>query len=270
MTRKKTKDAIIELVKSLQTNQYPDNYLSPLLQFIGLSFTTPQKELTEKQNNHLKKILHDLTQQKPVEYIVNKVDFYKDTFYVNKNVLIPRPDTEALVKKSLGMIGKILNPLTIIDIGTGSGAIIISLYKELARLYPDKSINYIAIDISKEAIEVAKQNASNILGVNNIKWELAKTTPSQKITTNETLIVTNPPYIPQNEMKLLAKSVKDYEPQIALEEQKAFLPTLQQYIDELIENDIRVHLAIEYQKGGKMIQSFANPLEVSLLRLLEQ
>ncbi len=145
--------------------------------------------------------------KEPVAYIFKKKEFWKDEFFVNKYTLIPRPETELLVEKIVKS-NKKLNPL-ILDIGTGSGCILISLMKEI------KSARGIGIDISKKALLVAKKNAKNILKFKKIKF-LNKSINSN-FDKKFDLIVSNPPYITTYQLKNLMEDVKAYEPKIALD-----------------------------------------------------
>ena len=145
--------------------------------------------------------------KEPVAYIFKKKEFWKDEFFVNKYTLIPRPETELLVEKIVKS-NKKLDPL-ILDIGTGSGCILISLLKEI------KSARGIGIDISKKALLVAKKNAKNILKFKKIKF-LNKSINSS-FDKKFDLIVSNPPYITTYQLKNLMEDVKAYEPKIALD-----------------------------------------------------
>ena len=143
----------------------------------------------------------------PISYILNKKDFWKYEFFVNKKTLIPRPETELLVEKIIKLY-KYSQPL-ILDVGTGSGCIIISIIKELHKA------RGIAIDISPKAIKIAKKNVKNLKISNRIK--LINKSIDQKFNKKFDLIVSNPPYICSHDMKNLSKDIKDYEPKIALD-----------------------------------------------------
>ncbi|MCF8298313.1 MAG: peptide chain release factor N(5)-glutamine methyltransferase [Saprospiraceae bacterium] len=152
----------------------------------------------------------DLKAYKPIQYILGETEFYDLKFIVNDNVLIPRPETEELVDWIIKDHKNSNQTLKILDIGTGSGAIAISLKKNL----PDSDVT--AIDISAKALEVAKINAEknsveiifeelNILG-SNAYSKLSKFD----------VIVSNPPYVRNSEKSKMQKNVLDYEPQNAL------------------------------------------------------
>ncbi len=143
----------------------------------------------------------------PLQYITEEVNFYKSKFYVNENVLIPRPETEILIEKCIEFIKKkdIKNP-NIIDIGTGSGSIAISIAKEISdsRIY--------AVDISKDAIDVAKINAKN----NDVIINFVQGNLFANIDCKFDIVISNPPYIRTENIKNLQKEVL-CEPVLALD-----------------------------------------------------
>ena len=145
-----------------------------------------------------------LNNGEPVQYIVGNVDFYNSNFIVNKNVLIPRFETEELVLNTINFIKEYFHdPIKVLDIGTGSGAIAISIKKEInGEVY--------ATDISKEALEVAKENAKR----NNVDILFTETNIYDGIKEKFDVVVSNPPYIRYDEE--IDEIVKNNEPHIAL------------------------------------------------------
>ena len=140
----------------------------------------------------------------PVQYIVGNVDFYKYNFIVNKNVLIPRFETELLVEKTLNYINKYFDKnIDIVDLGTGSGCIAITLSKEL-------NISVDAVDISEKALEVA--NINNIKNESNVNFYLGNML--EPLNKKYDVIISNPPYISRNEE--IMDIVKNNEPELAL------------------------------------------------------
>lgn len=144
-----------------------------------------------------------LQEGKPVQYIVGNVDFYDINLLVNENVLIPRFETETLVEKTINYAKKLKNPLDILDIGTGSGAIAITLAKHL------KS-NVLATDISEKALEIAKKNAIR----NNVQINFKKSDILKNVKGKFDIIISNPPYISKDE--IIDPLVKNNEPHLAL------------------------------------------------------
>lgn len=168
--------------------------------------------LFEIQQNLLSDIQQRLLQHEPIQYILGQADFYGLKFKVDRNVLIPRQETEELVYWVLETIQKEIKQshLKILDIGTGSGCIPITLKKKMPQL--DVS----AVDISPEALEIAKSNAGlnkAILPFTQI--DILDTNSRQELGYFD-LIVSNPPYIPQNERNIMSKNVTGFEPELAL------------------------------------------------------
>ena len=145
--------------------------------------------------------------KKPMAYLLKNKEFWSMNFKVSKDVLIPRPETEILVEKIVKYYrGK---KLFILDVGTGSGCIITSLLREL------RESNGIAIDISKKALKIAKQNSK----LNNVfnRVRFINSSISRFNGYKFDLIVSNPPYIARHELKNLDEGIKFYEPKIALD-----------------------------------------------------
>ena len=160
--------------------------------------------LKKYYKGNIEEAITRLNKGEPVQYIVGNVDFYKYNFLVNKNVLIPRFETEELVLNTINFIKKNFNKkIKILDIGTGSGAIAISLKKEInSELY--------ATDISKEALEVAKENAKR----NNAEVNFINTNLFDGIKEKFDVVISNPPYIRYDEE--IDEIVKNNEPHLAL------------------------------------------------------
>jgi release factor glutamine methyltransferase len=170
------------------------------------------KELNEADLKLLEKYLEELLNFKPVQYVLNEAWFYKMKFFVNENVLIPRPETEELIEWIvLDLKKEAYNKQTnIIDIGTGSGCIPISLKKE----FPETHVT--AIDVSENALSVARKNAADLQAA-IVFFEIDFLKEEEwKVLSQYEVIVSNPPYIPLNEKEILAKNVTDFEPEIAL------------------------------------------------------
>ena len=145
--------------------------------------------------------------QEPIAYILRKKDFWKSTFYVDRNVLIPRPDTEILIEEILRNSTK-NQKLSVLDIGTGSGCIIVSILKDRP------NFKGTAIDICRKALNVAKYNAKIHQLENRIKFY--KSSVDNFFKGKYDLIISNPPYINQFYLKYLEKDVIGFEPNLAL------------------------------------------------------
>lgn len=167
-----------------------------------------KEKLTLRQEVNYFKAIKKLCNGIPIQHITNRQEFMKMTFFVDENVLIPRPDTEILVEEVI-KIAKKINAKKILDLCTGSGAIAISLAK-----YIDKS-NITAVDISDKALNVAKLNAKNNEVEDRITFvesDLFKNLKKEKYD----IIVSNPPYIKKEVLKKLDKEVQK-EPKLALD-----------------------------------------------------
>lgn len=164
--------------------------------------------LSDQDSAVLNKYMDDFYSGKPISKIINKRSFWLDDFYVDENVLDPRQDSECLIDAVLAVVDKFDN-LKILDIGTGSGCLIISILKEL------KNACGVATDISLDALNVAKKNAKSIVGLDRIKFIHSNFADS--INEKFDIIVSNPPYIRTKDIKFLDISVRDYDPIIALD-----------------------------------------------------
>lgn len=169
----------------------------------------PSIELSEVQLNFYKIAITKLKEEIPIQYILGKTDFYGLLFNVNNDVLIPRPETEELVEWILNnQKNNSAENLSILDIGTGSGCIAISLKKTLS------NSDVYALDISEKALEIAKSNAHfNNVTINFIQSDIINT-PDLKHQFD--IIVSNPPYVRTSEKEQMKKNVLNNEPLIAL------------------------------------------------------
>jgi release factor glutamine methyltransferase len=165
-------------------------------------------DLDQININLFNKVLNRRLSNEPISKIINKKNFWKDEFYVNENVLDPRPETEGIIEESTKIIKNKHSSIKILDIGTGSGAIAISLAREFI------NANIMAIDISEEAINVANLNVNNKKLNNQI--QLKKIT-LDNINEKFDLIVSNPPYLTKKELQNTSYEIKNYEPLIALD-----------------------------------------------------
>ena len=170
----------------------------------------PDFELSEEAVEKWNAILAELQQEKPIQYITEEAWFYGLRFEVNENTLIPRPETEELVEWIIeSQKSKVQSQkLEILDIGTGSGCIPVSLKVNLPQA------NVSAIDISEKALEVAKRNAAiNKVDINFIQANILEV---EDLNCHFDIIVSNPPYVRVLEKQEIKKNVLDYEPHLAL------------------------------------------------------
>jgi release factor glutamine methyltransferase len=168
------------------------------------------KKVKEYDENRIKDIINRLNKAEPIQYILGHTEFYGREFVVNRNVLIPRPETEELVDLIIKENRK-NKDVAILDIGTGSGCIAISLSKEIphSRLF--------ALDISKSALSVAQQNAKSLNAeLSFIEADITDDLTNKLKDLKFNLIVSNPPYVTYTEKKLMHQNVLAYEPDSAL------------------------------------------------------
>jgi release factor glutamine methyltransferase len=163
------------------------------------------RELTEEDLNKITLVVNELKQQKPLAQIIGIWEFFGIPIKVNEHTLIPRPETEELVQL---ITNENSHPLSILDIGTGSGCIAIALKSNFPKT------NVYGFDVSEKALKMAKSNAmTNKLEIIFNKQDILKWEHQDK---EYDVIVSNPPYITQKEKALMNKNVLDYEPHLAL------------------------------------------------------
>lgn len=168
----------------------------------------PDLEIEPANISRFEDALARLKNHEPIQYIIGETEFFGLTFSVDNNVLVPRPETEELVEWVLEDFALEEKPLKILDIGTGSGCIAISL----ARHLPKAKVS--AMDISEKALEIAKANANNNeVEISFIQQDILKT---ETLSGHWDVIVSNPPYVRELEKKKMQRNVLDHEPETAL------------------------------------------------------
>ena len=167
----------------------------------------PKEVLNSEQLGKFKSLIERRKKGEPIAYLINKKEFWKDEFFVNKDVLIPRPDTELLIEQVLKIYSKDVQ-LQVLDIGTGSGCILLSILKERPNFYGT------GIDICKKSINVSKFNAKQLNLFNRVKF-IHSSVDNFNIGKYD-LVVSNPPYIKLLNLKYLEKDVVNFEPKLAL------------------------------------------------------
>jgi release factor glutamine methyltransferase len=218
---------------------------------IYLRFEEP---IIKAQLQTLKQWIKRRLNHEPLQYITNNSSFYGRDFYVNNQVLIPRPETERLIDFSINKINNLKNP-RILEVGTGSGCIALTLGLEI------KKSKVLSIDVCSKAIKVANKNKNNY-NVSNVTFkemDIIKNKPNGMFD----LFISNPPYIGVNEVKELMKDVKDYEPLIALtdyEDGYRFYKRFSRIIPELVKNGGSIILELGNVKQPKLISDFFSSL----------
>ncbi len=175
-----------------------------------------ERPLSKNELEEIKTLIKRRLKREPLQYILGETEFMGLKFKLTPDVLIPRPETEILVEKAIETIKKDFaekSLIKVLDIGTGSGNIAISLAKFLG-----EKVYVIGIDISEKAIEVANENAklNNVKNVQFIQFDFFNDELTKKFANQFDVIVSNPPYISSEEIQNLQDEIKNYEPMIAL------------------------------------------------------
>ena len=230
----------------------------------NLSFTdfvfALQQEVTKEEEVFVKGIFQQLAAHKPAQYIIGQADFYGMQLTVDERVLIPRPETEELVELILAE-----NPetnLSVLDIGTGSGAIALALAKNR----PDWSVT--AADISQDALDVANENAKN----QNLQIFLKKSDCFTEISEKYDIIVSNPPYISREDESEVGLNVLHSEPHLALfadEDGLAIYRRIAEDAKDYLKDGGKIYLEIGYKQGQSVPELFRKHLPEKRVRTLK-
>ncbi len=179
-----------------------------------------EKKVSREIVNNFNKLITRRSKKEPIAYILNKREFWSKNFFVNRNVLIPRPETELLCEQIVKIFKN--KSFNFLDIGTGTGCVLLSILIEI------KNARGIGLDISKKALEVAKKNA-NQLNLNSRAKFLIRSL-DDLYGYKFDLVVSNPPYIKSIEIKNLQEDVRKFEPKIALDGGKEGLDVIKKVI----------------------------------------
>jgi release factor glutamine methyltransferase len=206
--------------------------------------------VTKNKISEADKILARRISGEPVSKIFGKRDFYKSTFLISEDVLDPRPETELIIEIANNFILD-KGYKNFIDLGTGSGCIILSILKD------NKSLRAIGIDISNKAINIAQKNCSNL----NLEKQATFLVSNwlSKVSGSYDLIISNPPYIPSKDVDALSANVKNYDPLISLDGGEDGLKCYRQIaedINRVIGKNGRVVLEIGYNQAEDVIKIF--------------
>lgn len=206
-------------------------------------------EISDDIYNYFKTLINKRLEFQPISQIIGERYFWKNKFIVSPNVLDPRPDTETLIEHTLSQ-GKFYN---ILDLGTGSGCIILSLLDEY------KDAIGVGIDKSEDALNVAKQNANLLSLSQRVSFNLGNW--CEGIKEKFDLIISNPPYISENDMKILSKSVLNWEPRMALTPEGDGLGAYRHILDgakNLLIPNGKLILEIGYDQGKQVTHLLKN------------
>ncbi len=173
-------------------------------------YTDFAKPLTPGELAEFKGLLKQRLERKPVQYIIGETEFMGFPFRVNESVLIPRPETELLTERAVDWLRARPSGRTVLDIGTGSGCIAVSI----ARLVDEVSVD--AVEISEDALALAQTNAGENGVTDRIRFTRLDILTAEPPRPPYDLVVSNPPYVTEEELASLAKDVREYEPAAAL------------------------------------------------------
>jgi len=197
------------------------------------------QKIEKKSYSYFKKLVNERSKGKPIAYIIGKKAFWKYEFLINEKVLIPRPDTEMIIEEVLKLY-KFKDKINLLEIGVGSGCIILSILKEKINFYGT------GIDISDDCIKMCQINA-NIHGLKN-KLKLIKTNIDNYNIGKYDLIISNPPYIKKLDLRNLYKEISYFEPNLALDGGLEGTSEIRKVINKSSEL---------IKKGGKLILEIA-------------
>jgi len=210
------------------------------------------KIIKEQNLKYFKKLVHERATRKPIAYLLKKKSFWNSEFYVNKNTLIPRPDTEIILEQVLKFT-KNKNYLNILDIGVGSGCILLSILKERKNFYGT------GIDISRNSLDICKMNAKKLNLDRRVKF--FKSDVDKFAIGKYDLVVSNPPYIKTSDLKYLESDVIKFEPKLALDGGLDGLSVIRKVIkksSELLKKNGKFILEISFDQKNKVIKLLNN------------
>ena len=206
------------------------------------------QNIKEENLRYYQKLITKRSFGEPIAYITNKKNFWNYKFLVTKDTLIPRPDTEVIVEQIL-KITKFKTKMKILDIGVGSGCILLTILKERKNFYG------VGVDISKKCLNISKINAKNLEVSSRVKF--FKTDVDKFAQGKYDLIVSNPPYIKKLNLKYLEKDVVNFEPKLALDGGLDGLSEIRKVINkssELIKKNGKFILEIGFDQKNKVIK----------------
>ena len=205
------------------------------------------QNIKEKNLIHFQKLINKRSFREPIAYLTNKKHFWNYKFFVTKDTLIPRPDTELIVEQILKLT-KSKTKMKILDIGVGSGCILLTILKERKNFYG------VGVDISKKCLNISKINAKNLEVSSRVKF--FKSDVDKFDLGKYDLIVSNPPYIKKCSLKYLEKDIVNFEPKLALDGGLDGLSEIRKVItksSELIKKNGKFILEIGFDQKNKVI-----------------
>jgi len=211
-----------------------------------------KKKLDSRYLENFNNLICRRKRGEPVAYLTNSKEFWKQKYFVNKHVLIPRPDSEILVEETLKLYQK-RKKIKLLDIGTGSGCLLLSILKERRNFFGT------GVDISKNAVNIAQFNAKSQKLNNRVKFYISDI--DKFLIGKYDLILSNPPYIKKFDIKYLDKDIALYEPKVALDGGSDGFSEITKVINkasELIKRNGKFILEIGYNQKNETINKLIN------------
>ena len=252
-------NAIQKAVKILKKNNIATPFLdSELLMSETISkdrsyiLLNPRKNLTCKHLSYFEKLIELRSKGEPIAYLVKKKDFWNYEFVVKNGILIPRPETEIIVQECL-KLAQNKKCLKVLDVGVGSGCILLSILKEKKNFYG------VGIDLSKKCIDLSKINSHRLAIKNRVKFY--KSNIDNFNYGKYDLIISNPPYVKKYDYRYLKKDIKNFEPRMALDGGLDGLSEIRKLIkksSELIKRNGKLILEIGFDQKIKVLRLLRN------------
>ena len=250
---------IIKGTKSLKNSNIKNPYLDSELLLSKVikkdrkyMILNSKKKLNSKYLENFNNLISRRKRGEPVAYLINSKEFWKQKYFVNKHVLIPRPDSEILVEETLKLYQK-RKKIKLLDIGTGSGCLLLSILKERRNFFGT------GVDISKNAVNIAQFNAKSQKLNNRVKFYISDI--DKFLIGKYDLILSNPPYIKKLDIKYLDNDIAFYEPKVALDGGSDGFSEITKVINkasELIKRNGKFILEIGYNQKNETINKLIN------------
>lgn len=255
-------EEILSFARNKLKNCHIDSYNIDVMAIACHSFSiskeqilfNPKRQLSQAQINQFLTNINRRSLREPVSHIIGFREFYEDQFLINHHVLDPRPDSETIINTALKIIPDYNKNLKILELGIGSGCLILSILKK----YPNALS--IGVDISKEAINIAKQNSHKLKLEKRINF-IQSNWFSQITPQKFDLIISNPPYIKKSDINHLQEEVRIFEPKLALDGGEDGLECyrkIAENITEFLTSKGYLILEIGYQQENDIIDIFQN------------
>jgi release factor glutamine methyltransferase len=252
--RKKITEEIGKVYDESESANIAHLVLEHVINLPRIDWIKRQEVLSRTQQKSIEEIIERLRQHEPIQYVLSECWFAGMKFYVDKNVLIPRPETEELVDWLVKDCKSEIRHFKILDIGTGSGCIAITIKKKL----PD--VEMWACDVSDGALTVARMNADQFeTAIDFVGLDFLSSAERRQLPIFD-IIIANPPYVPQKDKNPMKKNVVDFEPHVALfvtdENPLLFYEAIADFGKEHLHPDGRIYIEIHEELGQQVMNLF--------------